>query len=389
MRRHILFLVFALTAVRTTGQVQLTVSDVNAEAGFQAVVPIAISEGANISALQLVVNFDATSLSISENSILSGDALGDHSVGTNIDGGTLRVVIFSSSLSTFMTGPKTVIRIIFDVDEAANSGENLALTLSEVETSDPDGQPVALDTVDGSITVSAEGNTPEAGENELAFAQMANGAFAAGNFRVAIVAVNLTKAVAGAQVDFSKSSGEPFVVSLTDGQVGSTFSFEVPAGGSAFLETDGTGELSPGYARLSATAPLGGTLTYTVRDPDGVVTAEAGVGASQISEHLSVPVIFVDGVTDTGIALANLSSVSVDVILILKDANGQELARDDGLTLGAGNHSARFASGIFQSLVKMGQFKGSIEVLASSPIAAITIKQQGLLLTTLPVLILR
>ena len=162
-----------------------------------------------------------------------------------------------------------MLQIPFEVAEDAADGNRNLLRISEVQAADAEGNSINLRPSGGGITVSEEGSLPGEGENELVFAQVANGTFAGGIFGVTLIFVNRTDASAMAEIRFFKSDGTPFVVTLTNGQSDSTFVFGVPAGGSVFLQTDGTGEVSAGYARLTSTGPLGGTLLFALEDGGG------------------------------------------------------------------------------------------------------------------------
>ena len=152
------------------------------------------------------------------------------------------------------------------------------------------------------------------------------------------------------------------------------------------METDATGTGAAGYARVRSTARLGGTLIFNQRS-DNQIDSEAGVSASPVGQKFSIPVIFVAGVSSTGIALVNPSSSPVEATLTLKDTDGSVLEQTTR-NLNPGNHSADFASNIFPSIQEEEEFRGSIEISAPGPIAAIALKQQGSLLTTFPVVIL-
>ena len=367
-------------------QVELRVGDVNATAGSQVIVPVLISEGRDITAIQFTVGFQTQVLSIAESGVLTGDALRDHSIGSSQEDGTLIVVIFSGSLESLRPGAGSVIRLLFDVADGAVGGSTTMVTLSDVQVSNDDGNAVPVTARGGSVTISEEANLPGEGENELLFAQVANGAFPGGSFGVILIFVNRTGAPSTGEIRFFKSDATPFVLALTDGQMDSVFTFTVAPGGSVFLQTDGSGDLSAGYARLSATAPLGGTVLFASRDAGGNILTEAGVGASPLTDHFSVPVLFEAGTANTGIALVNVLKEGVEVTLVLKDEDGAEVARTV-LNLGAGEHLPQFANEFFDVLNERADFRGSIDVWASAAVAAIALKQQGALLTTFPIIV--
>ena len=286
------------------------------------------------------------------------------------------------------TGEGSVVSIVFDVAAGAALDASTTLKLSQVLASDTLGGPVAITSTNGSLTISDEGNTPSEGQNQLIFSQVANGTFDGGSFIVTLIFVNRTAAESNGRVRLFQSDGTPFVVTLTDGTSDSSFEFTVPAGGSVFLRTDGSGTLAAGYAVLDATGPLGGTLIFTSRDTDGSVTSEAGVGASPVDTRLSIPVLFDQSAgTNTGIAFVNFSSETVQITLIRRDESGMELEQTM-VTLEPGEHSPQFATELFDQLSGVAEFQGSIEITSSTPISAVALKLQGSLLTTFPVIIL-
>ena len=166
--RHIILVGFSLlffTTGMALGQTQISITTVNSPAGSTVILPILVQGGGNISAIQFMVNVPDGSLSIPEGGVTGGEALADHSAGSSVDGGSLTVVIFSSSLSTLKMADGVLIAIEFAVAEDAAGFQ--AVTLSEIQTSDVDGQTVAVGSSDGGVDISGQANMPEAGENEL------------------------------------------------------------------------------------------------------------------------------------------------------------------------------------------------------------------------------
>ena len=258
---------------------------------------------------------------------------------------------------------------------------------AEIQASDTNGEAIPASSTKGTLTISDEGNTPTEGQNQLIFSQVANGTFDGGSFVVTLIFVNRTDVPSSGRVRLFQSDGTPFVVTLTDGTSDSSFEFTVPAGGSVFLRTDGSGALSAWYAVLDATEPLGGTLIFTTRDTAGNVTSEAGVGASPVDTRLSIPVLFDQLGANTGIAFVNFSSQTVQITLIRRNEAGMELEQTT-ITLEPGEHLPRFADQFFEQLAGAAEFQGSIEITSPSPIAAVALKLQGGLLTTFPVIVL-
>ncbi len=389
MRTALLCLTLAtgLLSSYASGQSSLTAADVNASAGSSVLVPIQISDGQEASALQFTLEFNTEVLTASDSPVVRGEALADHAVGVNRQDGRITFVIFSASLAPFNPGTSTLVSLAFDVDENAAEGFTTTLTLIEEEGADSDGFFVSVVGVDGSVKVGDEGNSPAEGQNELIFPQIGNGSFPGGKIAVLMVFVNRTEAHSSGEISFFRSDGSPFVLKLTDEREDSTFSFSVAPGESVFLETDGSGNVAAGYARLISTAPLGGTLVFTTSNDSENVLAEAGVGASPQGQHFSIPILFEAGGSNTGIALANVADEQAEITLVLRDVSAQELARVT-IFLQAGEHLPRFADQFFDVLTGMDVFQGSIEVWSSVTVTAIAIKTQGVLLTTFPVVVL-
>jgi len=88
--------------------------------------------------------------------------------------------------------------------------------------------------------------------------------------------------------------------------------------------------------------------------------------------------------TATGIALANPNTDAASVTLTLKDANSNALATSS-FTLPAMGHVAKYSSEIF-SAVPAGEFTGKMDVVSTLPLAGITLRQQGLVFTSLPII---
>ncbi|HEV8132249.1 MAG TPA: cohesin domain-containing protein [Acidobacteriota bacterium] len=376
-------LLFASNSV--FAQIELTVPDVKGAPGGSVIVPVVISEGRSVTAIQFVLTFDAAVLNITnDSSILAGGSLADHSVGSNRDSGKLTVVIFSSSLSNLKPSSGAVVNVVFQVSAGAAMGSSSPIQISGARASDTNGNAVAIATKGGTLTVSNSVTTPTAAANELVFPQIANGSFAGGSFVTTLIFLNPTGVPTSGEARFFKSDGTPLVVSLTNGQTGSTFPFTLSEGGSVFLQTDGTGALSAGYARVVSSGPLGGTILFSQLDAGGQAVTESGVGSSSPGTHFSVPLLYSKDSANTGIAFANLSSDTVEILLTLRDRAGAALGTQKAV-LAPGQHLPRFATEYFTSLAGQPDFLGSIESLALTPVSAIALKLQGALLTTFPV----
>ncbi|MDA2935191.1 IPT/TIG domain-containing protein, partial [Acidobacteria bacterium AH-259-D05] len=147
-----------------------------------------------------------------------------------------------------------------------------------------------------------------------------------------------------------------------------------------------------GYAILTAdtgSALPQGTALFSSTNADGVLVWEAGVAAV---EPLSSGRLFVDqqgGTLRTALALVNPSLQSVTVTLILRDASGNEVERQDQV-FAPGQHDALYVDQLFSGLQN---FTGSLTFqtqASEEKLAAVTLRQNANLLgepifATLPV----
>ena len=149
--------------------------------------------------------------------------------------------------------------------------------------------------------------------------------------------------------------------------------------------------LQVGYAILTADAgsnvPVA-TALFSSTNSEGTLIWEAGVAAV---EPISSGRIFVDqqGGSFTALALVNPSSQIVVATLILRDAAGAEVDRQD-LSLSGGTHEAVFVNQLFSGLEN---FAGSMSFqtpTSSEKLAAVTLRQstnlnEEAIFATLPV----
>jgi len=381
-----LFLLLFTAVSPLHGAAELRISNVKAQAGTKFLVPVTLSGGEDIVGLQFRVRFEAGSVSAPPSVMpVSGDLLAGHTVGANPDGNELHVVIFSSSLAPFRAGQGIVAYLILQLSAGMAAGSATPLQLTEVQATNANGANVALTTHDGSVTSSTALDPPAAGENELVFPQVANGSFPGGRFLSTLLVVNRTAATVTGTVRFYKSSGSVFSLRLSDGRTGSEFPLTVAEGGSALLQTDGSGPLAVGYARLSASGPVGGTILFSQLDAGGSPLVQAGVGASPAGTRFVIPVLYRKGTSNTGVAFANVSSQSADLTLTLRDKTGSS-TDTASVQLAPGQHLPKFATELFGSLAAVNDFAGVLEAESSQPVSAVALKMQGPILTTFPVI---
>ena len=382
MKRVVFAVLASLSIPIVLAEPELSVGEVNGKRGSQVVVPLELSGGELLSAMEFDVHFDPNELSVNgQNSIRRGPALHDHSLLTSWQTDSLRVVILSSSGARLESG--ILLWVDFQISQTSTLGESTDLTLASVRSAGVDAKPLTVVARNGKVVISNAANEPKDGENELIFPHIAYGDYPFGSFYVTLALVNRTNAESTGRIDFYKTTGAPLTVTLSDGRSASRFVFTLPPKGSIFLQTVKGGELATGYARLSSTAPLGGTLMFAAEDLEGKEITEAGLSCSPLDEHFTVPVIL-DDLSNTGVALANTSNQTSEIVLSLKDESGKELDREN-VSLAPGEQLARYVTDWFESLVLLSSFLGSVEVSASRAVSAVAVKEHGAMLTTFPV----
>lgn len=214
----------------------------------------------------------------------------------------------------------------------------------------------------------------------ILFPHIANGEFATGRFQTSVILINPSLSLVTGELSFFRSDGSAFFLTLASGQSGSTFPFVIVPGGSVIFQTDGTGPLDSGWARVTANAALGGTIIFSQLDAAGNLVTEAGVGAAALMSDFSIPVD-TTGNFDTGVAFANPSVDAITVILRLYDLSGFFVGRAE-LPLASRHQTARFITEFFPN------FKGSrgtLSISSPSAISAIALRLTNSSITTLPV----
>ncbi|MFB3903396.1 MAG: carboxypeptidase-like regulatory domain-containing protein [Acidobacteriota bacterium] len=215
--------------------------------------------------------------------------------------------------------------------------------------------------------------------------QVANGIDPAMNLsmRTTFVLFNLAESPANLDFTVRKPDGTPFPLTISGkGANQGTFSHTLPAGGAAFLQTDGTGPLSVGSAQVSSSVPVGVSAIFTVYSADSFLT-ETGVGNAPTRTDFTLPVDQTASFS-TGVAFFNPGDAPVTVSVRLLDLAGNRLAESIPLELAPKSQTARFVWELFSGQTGTA---GSLAVRSSGEIAAVTLRQNfpPLNYTTLPV----
>jgi len=217
---------------------------------------------------------------------------------------------------------------------------------------------------------------------EFALPQVANGTAALLGYKTQIVVFNLRSTTGQATVIFTNDSGDPLNVKLTDGSSGHTFKRDIPGHGTVFLETDASGSLSVGAARVTSDVPIGVTAIFSEMH-NGTVATEAGVGNSEGYTEITLP-FDQSGGFGTGVALFNLGKSGATVAYKVLDENGEEqlvAGKRVSDNLPPYGHVAKFVNQIVEGVSGRGQ----LLVTSEQPLAAVVIRQGSGILTTLPV----
>jgi hypothetical protein len=214
----------------------------------------------------------------------------------------------------------------------------------------------------------------------LNFAQFGNGT----GFFSLINLLNLDAAKAAATtVTIKDNFGKPFPVSLNKEFRGDgVFNIEIPPEGSAFLQTDAQGTVTPGAVTVTSDNPLAGVIVF------GGSFGLAGVGSSQAVENsFTGPVENQNlGSVRTGIAIQNLENKPVTVNLRLLGKDGTQKATASLPPLAARGHTSLFLTDIdWYPGVNLSSFQGTVVATATGRISAAMIQTRPNQFATLPV----
>ncbi len=216
---------------------------------------------------------------------------------------------------------------------------------------------------------------------EFQLPHVANGVYAGGSVRTTFVVFNLSGSNAQVDVNLTRDDGSPFPVSIVGGvQNSSSFRVDLAPGASAFLQTNGSGDLTAGGARVTSNVPVGVASVFTLYDGQGAFQTEAGVGNSPALSSFTIPVD-TRAQFDTGVALFNPGTISATVTVRLLDADGIRL-RVQNLTVPPGGHQALLVRNAFEG----ASLQGSLSITSTSPLSALTLRLNAspLSYTTLP-----
>ncbi|MDA2934688.1 hypothetical protein MYX82_10150 [Acidobacteria bacterium AH-259-D05] len=220
--------------------------------------------------------------------------------------------------------------------------------------------------------------SPTAESTTLHFAQFGDG----GGISSTLILVNPFDETANGTVNLFDSGGNALSVDINGTLQSGSFSFTLPPRGVGFYATDGEGGSVSGSVKVESSLPVGGTILFA--GDLGV----AGVGSVEPAARFLVPIESdASRQVQTGVALANPISSSVEITLTLRDADGMPIPEASAsVSLPAHGQLAEFPEQIFAGKgIDFSKFRGTLEVSASVPVAGMAIRVSPGEFATLPV----
>lgn len=138
----------------------LAVADAQGAAGSTVAIPVTLSDGTGISALQFTLSFNPAILTPAANPVALGSLVPSSFTvsASTATAGRIIVVIsppIASPLPTFNSGSGIVVTLTFQVASGASPGATSPLTLSAISASDRNANSVGITAQNGTFTVSA------------------------------------------------------------------------------------------------------------------------------------------------------------------------------------------------------------------------------------------
>jgi hypothetical protein len=214
-------------------------------------------------------------------------------------------------------------------------------------------------------------------QNTYYLSQVVNGKYDGGSYHITFVLFNNTDSDTSAQLQITLDNGSPMTLTLTGLGTNSQFTIPLSAGASRIIESDGSGNLVTGSAKVTSAGKIGVSAVFTLYDSQGNYLTESGVSSSDPLTNFVLPVD-TTGVSNTGLSLFNFSSSSATISMTLRDTGGNVTATlSPPLTLKAGEHLPRFIAGAGQFFPSATNFRGTLLVQSSVPIAALVLRSNS------------
>ncbi len=174
-------------------------------------------------------------------------------------------------------------------------------------------------------------------------AQIASG----GGWRTTITLINTSVSAAQVRVNLYGNDGTPLQLPITVTQggsstttVGSVVDRTIPVGGTLLIDSEtALSTTSVGWADVRSANSLAGFAIFRQKHGSGVDSEGTSPLEDRMSPSVFIPMDNLIGYS-TGVALVNLSSdTQASVNVIMRDDNGNELARDT-ITITANGHTS-------------------------------------------------
>lgn len=224
--------------------------------------------------------------------------------------------------------------------------------------------------------------TPLLGQSIQYFPQVADG----GGYVTTWYFAGLGPGRASVKVELFTTNGAPLSLSTNVGR-NSVFIFDIEKSGQTSLQTLGEGSsIQVGWAKITASQPIGATEVFHLFGRDGYLLSTAGVLPADLT---TVATIIVSNsssglVKGTGVALANVGSSKNNVSLRAVNQDGVLVAAS-GLSFEPGQQMAMFAYQ-FPGMEDLTDFEGTLEISGSSQFSAVTIECEGPEMSVIPIL---
>ncbi|RPJ61146.1 MAG: hypothetical protein EHM23_07930, partial [Acidobacteria bacterium] len=203
--------------------------------------------------------------------------------------------------------------------------------------------------------------------------------------RTTFIVFNPTGISDTASIRLTDDSGQPLVVTIPGLGTADQFGpLTIGPGQTRILQTAGTGNARAGAARVESSLALGVSAILTLYTATGGFLTEAGVGSSTPMDNFIIPVDASTGF-NTGVALFAPAGASLD--FTLRTLDGTVAGTSTNNQVGPQGHVARFVKGTGGLFPDSTIFtRGTLEVSASAPVAAVVMRQHEgpLTNTTLP-----
>ncbi len=361
-RRYLATVLVSVTLLASTtllrGQsAQVDLGSASGSAGTNVQVPVYLEStgGAQAAGLQVDVAFDTSVLTFVQSSTGSAaTAAGKMASSSPLLSGNLRLLVAGLNQNVIANG--VVVLLEFQISAAAPVSTT-SLVASNALSSNPQAQPIVtsggtgLVIIDGGITVSSE----------IFFPQIADG----GGFTTSFVLVNPGDTTATGLLQLFNQDGTPLAYNL-NGNLDSAFLLTIAAQGSLILESSNINQgATPGWAQLTSTSPVGGSILYAFATGAGGVISEAGINAGSRTSSFSLSVDTRNGFS-SGVAVANPNPSTITLVLTLYDSDGVMLDQQNrslpGLT-----QFAQLPEEIFTgvALGALSNFTGVITITAT------------------------